>query len=1099
MLPGHLRRKRNLRMADISSESDTRLIEAGFPCHQVGAETQRERGASSALPPLYYLHVWWARRPLTPSRAAILASLLPADADPDWFLRQLGIEKSEALVNGGTPWVLNPNDNTLLTRLEEAEGGTSCLVVDSLVVRRLEAERNRREKCRKTIQKLVAADSSMKENPVVVRWGEASRPLPEPLPEEGERIEVRRVPADPAHVKDRIAFAKSEAVKKILGKELKWDEEDLYGYPRAFMSHPKPSDDPKVILDPTAGGGSIPFEALRLGHKVIANDLNPVASVILHATLDYPARFGPELAKDIEKWGERLGRHVEKEMADVTPFSPLPESERKALREHCRKCPEMVEKFDLPEFDQVGLLFCRQITCPHCKGTAPLLNSSWLSKTGAQWGVSIVPDSRGKDVRFETYRVEKGKGPKGENPDFATVVRGVGACVHCKQAISGDEIKRQARGESEHGRWTDRLFCVVAVRYQPKLDKKGQLQFYKSGVREGEIKTEKVTFFRPPNETDLAALEKAAERLREKWDEWDAAGLIPTEKIPPGHRRDERDIIVQYGITRWLDMFTPRQLLGHLTLVEEFNRQKEALKAELPKDRARAVATYLQFMIDKGLDYNSKHTRWEYTRGVIKGTFGRHDFSLKWTFGEMIFSGDSSGFKWCISQVLDAFEGISHLACPSGKPAKPSIQITSGTSAHLSNLEEESVDLVCMDPPYYNNVQYAELSDFFYVWNKRTLGDLYPDLFRRRMTNKELEAVANPARDGSKDSAKTTYEKMMGEIFLECRRVLKANGLLTLMFNHKSQDAWETFTRSLIETGWTITASFPVESETAHGSHTMDRASAASSIFITCRKRQTETADPAPWLGFGGTGVQRKIAAAVAEALPEFENLRLNPVDKMVASYGRALRVLSENWPVIDGDDPVSPARAMNEASRIVSEREIARITNGRLKVTDLSAEAAMALTLYGMYGLKEFSYDEGLNLSRSLNIRLDERPAGYTPSAGMIGINTDANPRGTTRQEAERVGFHAPLLRKGSKLRLARPEERHNTRLEDPKTEWDALCGLIMAHRRGDIPVARGYLQNHEAHAKHLLDLLEVWTAETDDEDLAKEGRAMLFGLKQS
>lgn len=1085
-------------MADISSESDTRLIEAGFPCHQVGAETQRERGASSALPPLYYLHVWWARRPLTPSRAAILASLLPADADPDWFLRQLGIEKSEALVNG-TPWVLNPKDNTLLTRLEEVDGDNPCLVVDSLVQKRLEAEQKRREKCRKTIEKLVTADSSMKENPVVVRWGEASRPMPEPLPEEGERIEVRRVPADPAHVKDRIAFAKSDAVKKILGKELRWDEEDLYGYPRAFMSHPQRSDDPKVILDPTAGGGSIPFEALRLGHKVIANDLNPVASVILHATLDYPARFGPELAKDIEKWGERLVRHVEKEMADVTPFSSLPESERKALREHCRNCPDVVEQFDVPESDQMALLFCRQITCPHCKGIAPLLNSSWLSKTGAQWGVSIVPDSRGKDVRFETYRAEKGKGPKGENPDFATVVRGVGACIHCKQAIGGDEIKRQARGESEHGRWTDRLFCVVAVRYQPKLDKQGRIQVYKSGERKGEIKTEKVTFFRPPNETDLAALEKSEERLREKWDEWDAAGLIPTERIPKGYETNIRWPLHLYGLGKWTDMFLPRQLLGHLTLLEELGRLKKQMKEEMDEDRARAIATYLHFMIDKGLDYNSKHTRWEYTRGIVKGTFSRHDFSVKWTFGEMVFSGPSSGFQWCFSQILDSYSGIAGLACPSNLPTEPPVKIISGSAAHLADVENDSVDLVCMDPPYYNNVTYSELSDFFYVWMKRSLGDLYGNLFQRRFTNKRDEAVANPYRDGSLSKSKKVYDELMTEIFAECRRVVKPDGLLTLMFTHKSQDAWEVLTRSLIETGWVITAAFPVESEGGHSIHQMQTASAASSIFITCRKRQTQTTDPAPWLGFGGTGVQRKIAAAVAEALPEFENLRLNPVDKMVASYGRALRVLSENWPVIDGDDPVSPARAMNEASRIVSEREIARITNGRLKVADLSAEAAMALTLYGMYGLAEFPYDEGLNLSRSLNIRLDERPAGYTPSAGMIGINTDANPRGTTRQEAERVGFHAPLLRKGSKLRLARPEERHNTRLEDPKTEWDALCGLVMAHRRGDIPVARGYLQNHEAHAKHLLDLLEVWTAETDEEDLAKEGRAMLFGLRQS
>ena len=120
-----------------------------------------------------------------------------------------------------------------------------------------------------------------------------------------------------------------------------------------------------------------------------------------------------------------------------------------------------------------------------------------------------------------------------------------------------------------------------------------------------------------------------------------------------------------------------------------------------------------------------------------------------------------------------------------------------------------------MDPPYYNNVQYAELSDYFYIWQKRTLKDLYPELFTRRLTDKNREAVANPARDGSAQAAKVAYERMMREIFAECRRVLKDDGLLTLMFTHKSQDAWETLIRSLIETGWIITASFPVESEAA--------------------------------------------------------------------------------------------------------------------------------------------------------------------------------------------------------------------------------------------------------------------------------------------
>jgi putative DNA methylase len=488
------------------SLKDLRLIEAGFPCHQVGAETQRERGASSALPPLYFLHVWWARRPLTPSRAAILASLLPADTDPAWFLQQLGIEKPVVAVNNET-WTLT---GRVLDKVRTTESGCKILVFDDVVLRLLNDENGRRAKNRETIARLKAGGPSLINDSVLVRWEKESQPIPKPFPSEGEELPVRMVAADPAHVNERITFAKSDAAEHILEKPLKWTTEDLYGYSRAFTDQPEPARARKMLLDPTAGGGSIPFEALRLGHNVIANELNPVAAVILHATLDYPARFGIRFGDEIERWGRRLVDHVSSAMADVTPFSPLPSPENEHLRQQCAKCPEVFPQFDVPEYDQTGLLYCRQVTCPHCGGEAPLLNTCWLSKeAGKQWGAKIVTDrkSRNGTVRFETYRIKKGRGPDGDDPNFSTVNRGLGLCIHCRQAIDAEEIKRQARGESEYGTWRDRLYCVVAVRFQPKLDRSGKPQRYSSGPKKGEIKTEKVRFFRPPNKTDLEALE----------------------------------------------------------------------------------------------------------------------------------------------------------------------------------------------------------------------------------------------------------------------------------------------------------------------------------------------------------------------------------------------------------------------------------------------------------------------------------------------------------------------------------------------------------------------------------------------------------------
>ncbi len=416
----------------------------------------------------------------------------------------------------------------------------------------------------------------------------------------------------------------------------------------------------------------------------------------------------------------------------------------------------------------------------------------------------------------------------------------------------------------------------------------------------------------------------------------------------------------------------------------------------------------------------------------------------------------------------------------------------------MPGVSDNSVDLICMDPPYYNNVQYAELSDYFYVWQKRILADLYPHCFKRRLTDKQSEAVANPDRDGGNKKAHAAYEDMMAEIFKECRRVVKPLGIMTLMFTHKSQDAWEALTRSLIENNWIISAAFPVESEFTNSQHIMNNASAASSIFIACRKRMGQSDEPALWTGFGGSGVQQRIQKAVAEGLTDFAPLKLNPVDEMVAAYGRALRVLSEQWPVIDGDQEVGPVRAMNEASRVVAENQIRRITGGRLTVADLLPEAAMAVTLFGIYRLAEFPYDEALNISKSLSTALENKTGGYEAKGRFIGYAAQAGSRRSRGMKAEEIGFHAPLVRKGAKLRLARPEERHEARLNHPQTEWDVLAGVIMAFRQGDIPVARAYLDRH-AEGKYplVLALLEVWAAEMPDETLQKEARAIVFGLQ--
>ena len=294
-----------------SQGNDVRLIEAGFPCHQVGAETKRERDTGKA-PPTHRLHVWWARRPLTPSRAAVLGSLLPADTDVDWFLRELGIEQVQADVNG-VRWVL---DDKLIERVVTLPSGEEVLPVDAVVQRALERERQRRSSNRTLIDRLVHDDPALRHDPVIKRWSSENVLIPDhdDIP---DTLPVFRVAADPDWANRRIAWENEKGIRTA---------DDKYGYARAFSKapcHVLPPDKQVTILDPTAGGGSIPFEALRLGHRVIANDLNPVAAVILHATLDYPTRYGLDLVPDVEKWGSALRSKLVSEIGDLFVASPL--------------------------------------------------------------------------------------------------------------------------------------------------------------------------------------------------------------------------------------------------------------------------------------------------------------------------------------------------------------------------------------------------------------------------------------------------------------------------------------------------------------------------------------------------------------------------------------------------------------------------------------------------------------------------------------------------------------------------------------------------------------------------------------------------------
>ena len=850
---------------------DTRLIERWLPIAALGEESVRERRSMTALPPTYYLHVWWARRPLVASRAAVLASILPQDADREKFLHVLGIH--------GDP-----------------------------VTARKAIDRARRT---------------------------------------GVRV------GNPYDYNRAFSYCPSDGDLEWLGSMLISTPEHL------------------AVLDPTAGGGSIPFEATRLGLSAMANDLNPVAALILKATIEWPSSFPREGKREFESLAHKWRHQLEDRLAEFFPQRGLP--------------------------DRVDLtyLWARTITCPYCAGLVPLSPNWRLAPDGT--GVSLKPelgpgpDSDGRICSFEIVKSAK-------EQSAGTVSRGDGTCPYsdCGRVIDGDEIKRQAQA----GQMGEQLFAVV---YKERVEK-----ILKSGKRG---KDKWVRGYRTPQpEDDNSAQIKAL--LDKKMPEWEALDLVPSETIPDGNKTTEPQ---RYGMNVWRDLFSPRQLLCHGTSVEIYREMLDADRAagELNEIR-KAAYGYLALSLDKLLNYNSRMSVWMPTREVIANTFNRHDFAFCWSHAEMAPLIVGLGYDWAIEQTAKCVRELVSLVRPgadnknddlfddadAAEFTPPPITITCKPGDSLDHIEDGSIDVVVMDPPYYDNVMYAELSDFFYVWLKRTAGHVFPELFRRHLTDKDNEAVANPAKfkgeKGASALAGRDYQERMASIFAECRRALKPDGVMTLMFTHKAASAWDALTKGLMEAGFAITASWPINTEAEGSMHIKNKAAANSTIFLVCRPRigDMETEQDLYW-----EDVEPLVAKAVRTRVKEFQDAGIAGVDLYLASFGPALEEFSRHWPLKRGTprempeerrrrrqqtlfeeewDPyaATPEDALEAARREVKRWRLQQLTHLKADA-DLDPATAFLVLAWDTFKAPMFSYDEALRLGRAVGVDLDNDIVG--------------------------------------------------------------------------------------------------------------------------
>jgi adenine-specific DNA methylase len=698
-----------------------------------------------------------------------------------------------------------------------------------------------------------------------------------------------------------------------------------YGYRKAYKNLPEGEEMERLhdavrsawdgelptVLDATAGGGSIPFESVRYGFPTVANELNPVASVILKAVLEHP-RVDGDLSDDIRRAGEKINQLAREKLSEYFPNQP----------------GEQV----------LSYLWANTITCPDCGLELPLAPQWWLDKKSGSKGIAARPrvsDSEDK-VSFEIVELPKDVSKSEFNPTDGTQSRGKATCLRCGVVIDGEELRAQGRA-SEMG---EQLYAVEIQSNEDRVS------------------------FRAPLDEDREAVKRAEEYVDSNPKLSDFLGQERYVGLS--------DRTANYGVQQWRDMYTPRQLLTHHVYLQAFQATKEEIRQSYAVPTAQAILTFLAIAADKAVDYSSRLSFWDSSVPKVAHVFDRHDFVFKWSFAERNLIAPGLGYEWGLDSTVEVYEEFRELSGHSDADTR----VLQGDARDL-DLDDGEVDAVVLDPPYYDNVMYAELSDFFYVWLREYLGDVYPDFFEGELTNKTDEAVANPAEfedvageDTSKQKlAERDYERKMTGIFEEMHRVLDDDGVFTMMFTHKKTEAWDVLTTALIEAGFTVKATHPVSTESRQSLHQAGKNAAESTILLVSEKRDTDDTSKTLWEDVRHE--TRKAAREQAEDLDERE-VEFTKVDMILAAFGPTLQVFTEHYPVVDRTgEPVRPQQALDEARNEVSDYFVDRYLNEGVRDVDTKTEWYLLAWL--VFEAERFPFDEANRLAIGLGESMDD------------------------------------------------------------------------------------------------------------------------------
>ncbi|EHB57973.1 protein of unknown function DUF1156 [Mycolicibacterium rhodesiae JS60] len=692
---------------------------------------------------------------------------------------------------------------------------------------------------------------------------------------------------------------------------------------------------PPAILDPFAGGGTVPLEAQRLGLEAHASDLNPVAVLINKALIELPPRFrnhkpvyqgvadsqlGPwadshGLAADIRAYGRWMCEQAKLRLDSRYPRAILPGGGTATV---------------------VAWIWARTVPCPNpgCGVAMPLVRSWWLSKKKGKEAFvlpSLVGDpSAPSDLRV-SYEVchQISKAPTDSND--GTVGRTGARCIACETAVPLAYI----RGEGRAHRIGAQLMAIVAEGNRQRL------------------------YLSPDPEHEKAA---AVERPEN----------VPGGELPSNPRDFKTP---NYGMTTWADLFTNRQLLGLSTFSDLVNEAREKVIADGGSpEYADAIATYLGLAISRNTDYSSAICSWHSGRDTARNVFARQAIPMVWDYVESnLLSGLSGSIASQVSWISSAVEALV--------PAAEGIV----TQEDASTRSYKGL-VIATDPPYYDNIGYSDLSDYFYVWLRRTLRSVYPDLLGTMLVPKAEELVANPYRHSGKDGAKEFFEIGFRQVFARVRETASDEYPITVWYAFKASEAddsgeastgWETLLEGMIRSGWEITSTWPNRSEMGNRMIASGNNALASSIVLSLRPRNTlaPTTDR--------RGFIAALEAELPDALRKLQHGQIAPVDLPQTAIGPGMAVFSRYSAVLEPDGRKMTVRSalgrINEIlDQVLNEQE-----------GDFDSTSRFAIAWYRQYGYSTGKFGDADSVARARNTSVDvmDREGILASRAGKVHL----------------------------------------------------------------------------------------------------------------